>query len=1377
MAKGFFSLTHKLAAAALSAVLACGLLPASAFAEAAEDAEEAVAAIAEAAQGGLKALEGGEKTDDPDEEGQPVVQDASEAVAQATEQEGESSEDSLSALSSDSSAWLPTLFQTSSYVYDNSTALLAADLCQAADSESDAGIIAKFSELGFQTPVTKNFGGNSAFAISDQLYSVNGKLMDVVVVVARGSQTFAEFFGDGFKGGTREFLGGQVYDNVYDFYDLLKPALKDYLSNNQSDMYDAEVKVLIAGHSLGGACANMLAADFDNGAYDDYLPYGTEVGDDDVYAYTFGAIKVLKDGSASAESGYENIHNVYNYYDSFGPYGANGVVGASNPGQYFGHTDIFNLGQKNSALFSYDDHVISRYIEGLEQHSANCNCLETFVGNLYGDWAGGFWGLGDDGKLDVFGAGEFDSLGTVYAYPVHYAQTGYLYRYDLRYLVEKVTLSGDVGSYVDGVTGVAANAFNGCANLRSVYIPSTVKSIGDGAFLSIKSGSVIRCSEEVAKLLVDGVNYDSSLTTVRIVSGDDDDSGDGYSGQCGDNVYWSYSAARHKLTITGTGDMWDWSGYDNDYAPWDSHGFFISSVSIGPGVTSIGDHAFEDCCLTSVSVPSTVSSIGEHAFCDCDSLASVTIPEGVASIGYEAFFDCDSLASVSIPASVVSIVYGTRGAFSGCGLLTSAGPAGSGAAIEFGWTDVIPDYAFADCGSLASVTIPGGVSSIGSEAFRDCDSLASVTIPEGVSSIGERAFAGCYSLASVSIPASVTSMDCINYGYYAGAFSSCGRLTSAGPAGSGAAIEFGWTDVIPDNAFAGCGSLASVTIPGGVSSIGERAFYDCGSLASVYIPDGVTSIGFEAFGCCTSLASVSIPQSWTGDDASFWGCDLLTTAGPVGSGAAVELRWEGETPGVVLGGFSSLVSVSIPDSVTSIGESAFAGCSALASLTIPDSVTSIGEGAFAGCSALASLTIPSSVTSIHEEAFYHMSSLASIAVVDGNAAYWSDGRSLISSDGKLLIYANASGTSYAVPNAVTEIAHYAFQCGSVVSISIPGSVASIDAWAFYNCDSLASVELAEGVREICYHAFYDCDSLAIVAIPASVNAVYNQAFENCPSLTDVYYGGSEAQRRGSFDSIIGFGNDCLEDATWHYSESSQSGTCGADGDNLYWYITDAGTLVIEGSGAMADFSSGGAPWFYCDDIESVTVGWGVTSIGDYAFEACALSSVTIPSSVTSIGKCAFAGSSLTSVSIPRSVTTIGVAAFQSCCNLESVYIPLTWGITIDSGAFWGCDSLVDVYYAGTEGNRATASIGSFNDPLEGATWHYGGATLYGDVNGNGVMNIMDAQVAYDIACGLYVDRDDYEQLRAAADVDGSGDVTALDARAIQYAVHYGWGKG
>ena len=352
-------------------------------------------------------------------------------------------------------------------------------------------------------------------------------------------------------------------------------------------------------------------------------------------------------------------------------------------------------------------------------------------------------------------------------------------------------------------------------------------------------------------------------------------------------------------------------------------------------------------------------------------------------------------------------------------------------------------------------------------------------------------------------------------------------------------------------------------------------------------------------------------------------------------------------------------TVTIGAGVTSVGKNAFLGCTALTAVTLPSSVTTIGAFAFVSCKALTGITIPSGVKTIKESVFFSCTAL----------------------------------TSVTLPEGLQTIGASAFLGCSLTNVTLPNSVTTMGESAFSSCTALTNVTLSDKLTTIEERAFNGCSQLKNVTIPNSVTTIGNGAFAQCSALKNVNvfwdtpltisadaFSGIElnkvklyvpAGKKGAYQAAdVWKGFDVQEIPGGNLS------------GGLHWqYIPSTKTLTITGTGNMPDFNFPiNQPWgAFRGQIENVTIGAGVKSVGENAFASCKkLTAVTLPSSVTTIGVYAFSNcKALTGITIPSGVKTIKESAFYGCTALTSVTLPegLT---TIEEGVFTNCDVLASI---------------------------------------------------------------------------------------------------
>ena len=467
-----------------------------------------------------------------------------------------------------------------------------------------------------------------------------------------------------------------------------------------------------------------------------------------------------------------------------------------------------------------------------------------------------------------------------------------------------------------------------------------------------------------------------------------------------------------------------------------------SAYTVPDGVTSISGSAFSGCTsLKEIVIPDSVTSIGESAFSGCTSLSKVKLSNNLRIIQERTFYDCTSLAEIVIPDSVTEIsgridteYYG--GAFIGCTSLAEI---------------VIPDSvtkigvsAFLGCTSLSKVKLPKNLTSINSDVFYGCTSLTEITIPDSVTKIGSSAFSGCTSLSKVDLPKTLTTIE-------AGTFRDCTSLAEIDIPDS--VTEIGWS------AFEGCTSLAEIAIPDSVTEIWWRAFYGCTSLSKVDLPKNLTTIESRTFSDCTSLAEITIPDSVTSIGSAFSGCTSLAEITIPDSVTEI-----GES---TFFGCTSLAKVKLSNNLTKIEAETFSGCTSLTEIDIPDSVTSIGGSVFSNCISLESITIGSGVESLGDEWIASCRRLENITVSPENKTYSSVDGVLFNKDkSELSAYPIGNKrSSYTIPDGVEKIGKKAFYgCRYIESLTIPVSVAEIEASALGNCYDIRAVYYL-GTRE------------------------------------------------------------------------------------------------------------------------------------------------------------------------------------------------------------------------------------------------------------------------------------------------------------------------
>lgn len=505
------------------------------------------------------------------------------------------------------------------------------------------------------------------------------------------------------------------------------------------------------------------------------------------------------------------------------------------------------------------------------------------------------------------------------------------------------------------------------------------------------------------------------------------------------------------------------------------------TLTIKEGTTAICGSAFSyQTALTSITLPNSVTTIGASCFSGCSGLVSINLGEGITIIDDRTFSSCTTLSSVIIPDQVTSI---NTSAFYNCTALTD---------IKLPQElTTIGNSAFNKCG-LTSIEIPSKVTAVNPLSFDGCPltSVTSLNLIPPVCGTGYPFNTATYESATLTVlPASQEAYkaDTIwnkfkniqvlnnNEKYITYSFSGDGtaRVTGvekdkiSGEVIIPASVEKEGTSYdivsIADNAFQGCTTMTSVTIPNSVTKIGAEAFKDCTELTTVQMGNGITTVSENCFKSCTKLTTITLSSN-----------------------------------------------------LKAIENAAFSRCSALATLELPEGFTTINAWAFEECSSLTSITFPSTLTEIAGAAFFNAAwynNQPDGVVYAGTVLYKCKGTpaegNVEIKEGTVSIsnsaFSNCAGiTSITVPNSVKTIGEDAFRsCTDLTTVTLGNGITQISARTFYFSSKLTSVTIPETVTVIGANAFYGCEALPSITLPENLTTIETSAFNNCKALTTV----------------------------------------------------------------------------------------------------------------------------------------------------------------------------------------------------------------------------------------------------------------------------------
>lgn len=674
----------------------------------------------------------------------------------------------------------------------------------------------------------------------------------------------------------------------------------------------------------------------------------------------------------------------------------------------------------------------------------------------------------------------------------------------------------------DNVKEVKYSAFANCYNLEYIRFSYTLEDIYGYAFQNCYSLEIVRippqtfvggyafdnCTNLTIYFYGKSLNeYNYNIKAVHYWSWNTSVCGVGLvrtieqTGCFAPDCYWDYDTATNTLTLTGVGAMPDYES--SELRPWHKYADTAQKIVV-IGFTRIGKNAFSGfSAVREYDIADCVTAYGEYAFSANSSLAAFTMKNTVTSVDSHAFDGCGKLSNVTFSSAMQSI----------------------------------NDYTFYACG-LQSLTIPANITTIGANAFAGANLSKGAVLSTSITAVGTNAFGG--------ITGTLNYEGTENEWHNVAGYADCGanvmfltlergtcgeniawRYTSSKILyidGTGNMPDFADTATRPWNSYAGTATKVVIT---GISSIGNNAFRGFNKVTSYEIDDTVTAIGTYALNGCSSLTAVTLPEHLLsiGNNA-FSSCHLQSISIPdsvtyIGNGAFACNEW-------------TLKRAKLPKNLKVINSGTFQECYALSDVVFPEDLEEIGSNAFLFCrftelhfpetlktvgasafrqARVSELVLPDGVTSIGGGAFSQNDYLTSVKLpkkltwlVNNVFEDCDNLSSVIWPDALMNIghhtFYKTGFTKLVIPDTVNKIEYNAFgNCAKLEKISIPDSVTVVEHDAFCNCIKLESVTLSQKLTSIQANTFSGDTALKTVNIPAGVTSIGNNAFNGCAALT------------------------------------------------------------------------------------------------------------------------------------------------------------------------------------------------------------------------------------------------------------------------------------